>query len=126
MRYELMIEEKPVPLVEVRDMTLDELTMAKDVSRGMSPIEIEARMWEGDPDVWKALITVSAQRAGLDLAHDAIGGISLLEAVNGVLEARAAELERQAQEAAEQSPPAEAADAAAEEARPATGSATED
>jgi len=49
-----------------------EARAAKDISRGMAPVEIESRLFVTDSDAWMAVLLVSFMRAGKDFPRSEI------------------------------------------------------
>lgn len=72
--------------------TYEEAKLAKNVSEGMSPGQIEFSLREGDPDAWLAVLRISYKRAGKDfpsariLGEVAVGEDSIFEQLNEQIE----------------------------------------
>lgn len=47
-------------------VTAHEQRVMKRITEGMTPVEIDAKRMQGDPDVWLAMLVVARERAGLD------------------------------------------------------------
>jgi hypothetical protein len=59
--------------------TFEEAKVAKNVSEGMSPAQIEGSILEGDPDAWLAVLRVSYLRAEKDFPSQMIGGQDVMQ-----------------------------------------------
>lgn len=66
--------------------TFDEAKVAKNVSEGMSPKQIEAGLLEGDPDAWLAVLRVSYIRANKEFPSRQIQGEDVIALFNRLLE----------------------------------------
>jgi len=49
-----------------------EARLAKRISGGLAPVELERRRWLLDPDAWLAALAVAMRRAGSDATSDEI------------------------------------------------------
>jgi hypothetical protein len=66
--------------------TFDEALLAKSVTpREWGPVEIEERLWVGDPDAWLAVLHVSYKRAGKPFPDKKIGDVNLSEIAEAVM-----------------------------------------
>jgi len=67
--------------------TYEEAKLAKQVSDGMTPLQVEAGIFEMDPDAWMAVLRVSYARAGSDFPGIAALSTNLVELTDAVTEA---------------------------------------
>jgi hypothetical protein len=103
------VNGRKIDYVNVDDMTLDELTLLKNVSQ-MSPVEVETRRWQGDPDAWRGLLAVAIKRkrpdADVDEVMAELGRTKLYPIYEAILEA----LEKASETEGDASPPDEDAE----------------
>jgi hypothetical protein len=107
----LDVNGRKVPFVNVSEMDLAELRLLKQVS-GMSPLEVEAARWTGDPDAWTGLILVSLRRVEPDVGVEDLDSLQLLSVIEGLL-VEERKREEEAAAADDAGPPADAAGEAA-------------
>lgn len=62
----------------------DEAKLAKSVSEGMTPAQIERAFFEQDPDAWMAVMRVSYLRAGKDFPTTLVREQNLMEFMRAV------------------------------------------
>lgn len=74
--------------------TYPEAKIAKEVSEGMMPTEIEERLLGGDPDAWLAVLRISYMRADKDFPTRLLAEVNILELVQEVTEAATEILKR--------------------------------
>lgn len=67
--------------------TFEEAKLAKAVSEGMAPVEIEQALQLADPDAWIAVLRVSYMRANKDFPAGRISGEDVLELADAVTDA---------------------------------------
>ena len=73
--------------------TYEEAKLAKNVSEGMSPGQIEDVLMQADPDAWLAVLRISFRRAGVDfpsariMGEVAVGQDSIFEQLTDQIEA---------------------------------------
>ena len=67
--------------------TFDEAMLAKTVSDGLSPVEIEQRTMVGDPQAWMAVLQVSYLRAGRDYPAAVIRDTNIFPLIDAVADA---------------------------------------
>jgi hypothetical protein len=67
--------------------TFDEALLAKTATGGLAVVEIEERLYVGDPDAWLAVLRISYQRAGVDFPEEEIGEVDLSELAKSIWKA---------------------------------------
>lgn len=81
------VGSKDVEFVPMEDMTLDELAYVKALSR-MAPLEAQRAAFDGDPDVWRAMLAVAARRVISEIDDTVIdrlvGKLKLYEVIDAV------------------------------------------
>lgn len=81
-----VLDEKLRLILPGDGWTFDEAKIAKGVSEGMSPKQIEAGLLEGDPDAWMAVLRVSYIRANKEWPAARIQGEDVIGLFNRLLE----------------------------------------
>lgn len=81
-----VLDEKLRLILPGDGWTFDEAKVAKNVSEGMSPKQIEAGLMEGDPDAWMAVLRVSYIRANKEWPAARIQGEDVIGLFNRLLE----------------------------------------
>jgi hypothetical protein len=63
-----------------------EAKLAKEVSDGMNPIQIESGLLEMDPDSWMAVLQVSLRRAHMDVSQGDLAKVDLYALMQAVID----------------------------------------
>lgn len=93
-------EEKLKIILPGDGWTFEEARIAKGISDGMAPAEIEGAMWAGDPDAWLAVLRVSYLRAEREFPTHQIQNLDVMQLMKT--------LQNEAREAAKGLPPTHA------------------
>ena len=78
-----ILGEKIEVILPGQGWTFDEAKHAKSVSEGMTPVQIENVLLEGDPDAWLAVLRISYLRADKEFPRK-LGGEDVLDLVEQV------------------------------------------
>lgn len=85
MATEVEVNGKKVELVDVAQMTLDELRTVREIS-GMRPAQVEEARGDGDPDAWTGILAVSIMRAEpgvkLEAVLKGLGSVKLYDVLD--------------------------------------------
>jgi hypothetical protein len=63
-----------------------EAKLAKEVSDGMNPIQIESGLLEMDPDAWMAVLQVSLRRASMDVNQGDLAKVDVYALMQAVID----------------------------------------